>query len=237
MASTVKAHIVLYFEKNGVLHPSIENNPGSGVISGSGTTVNGSLGTMFTTELKVGYLILVAGQIRQVTSITSNILLAVDTAFTGAFPNQEFTFQPYTTIDPAVELEKTVEGAVEVIATAPDFGEFESVQARLYLFGTDNADPPVPASLNGIQIDVAWPYLINDIGKSLHLSNDTTPRSKQRQYKLYRMALANPDPFTPVEAGLVGLSKPIEEEPVALSGVDFTQLDNQNLFPFSESLS
>src|SRR5437667_467153 len=121
MATTVKAHIVLYFEDANGLHPSIENNPGTGMISGTGSTVNGSLGTMFTTELKVGYLILVAGQVRQVVSITSNILLMVDAPFTGAFPAQEFTFQPYTTIEPAVEVDKTVEGAVEVITTAPDF--------------------------------------------------------------------------------------------------------------------
>src|SRR5207249_7638343 len=107
--------------------------------------------------------------------------------FTGSFPAQEYTFQPYTTIDPAVEVDKTVEGAVEVITTARDFGDFESVQVRLLLFSD-------AAVLNRTLIDVAWPYLINDIGKSLHLSDDTTPRSKQRQYKLYRMALANPDP-------------------------------------------
>src|SRR3972149_3488773 len=48
----------------------------------------------------------------------------------------------------------------------------------------------------------------------------TIPRNKQREHKLYRMVAADPDSFTDIEAGLVGLNKRINQEEVSLPVVD-----------------
>jgi hypothetical protein len=222
----VKAHAILFFEDDqGVSHPNIENNVGTGKLSSSGTTVTGA-STVFTSQLQEGDLILADDQVRRVVSITddgSPFGLEVDVAFLPALTTEEFIFQKYTILNPALA-SVAVENAVVVQTTARDFGKFEAVDVKFLFNEVDPFDT----------IDIAFPYLTNEIGKSLNLGDNTIPRNKQREYKLYRMAVANPDVFTGVEAGLVGANVRVEAEAIALSGVEFTVLANRNLFPFSE---
>lgn len=220
---TAKAHVILFFvDEDGVPHPSIEDNPGTGTISSVGTAVTGFL-TAFTTELQVGDLILAADQVRRITNIASDTDLTVDLSFGPALVDEEFTYQKYTLLDPSLA-PFAFEDAVVVQTVARDFGRFEALDVKLLFFDVEEEDV----------IDISWPYLTNEISKSLHLSDNTIPRNKQREHKLYRMAVANPDVFTEVEAGLVGANSRIEAEPVVLNGTEFVALENQNLFPFSE---
>lgn len=219
----VKAQIVLFFEdSDGNHHPSIENNVAGGTISAVGAAVTGS-GTVFTTDLQVGDLILAADQVRRVTAIADDTHLTVDLSFNPAISGEEYIFQHYTLLDPTVA-PIAVGDIVAVMTTARDFGRFDALDVKLILDDLEEEDV----------IDIGEPYLINEISKSLHLNDNTIPRNKQREYKMYRMAVANPDVFTEVEAGLVGANSRIEAEPFALTGVSFTGLSNQNLFPFSE---
>jgi hypothetical protein len=220
---TAKAHVILFFEDaDGNHHPSIENNVGTGTISSSGPAVVG-VGTSFTTELQVGDLILAADEVRRVETITDNLNLTVDIAFSPSLVDEEFIFQKYTILDPSLA-PFVAQGAVVVQTVARDFGRFEAIDVKLLI--NDVVEDDV--------IDITIPYLTNEIGKSLHLGDNTIPRNKQREYKLYRMAVANPDVFTEVEAGLVGANTRVEAEVVSLSGAEFTTLTKRNLFPFSE---
>jgi hypothetical protein len=218
----VQAQVVIFFEdSNGNSHPSIEDNSGTGTISAIGAVVVG-VGTLFTTELVVGDLILAGGQIRRVLTITNNTHLTVDLSF-AAISGEEFLYQHYILLDPTVA-PFAVDGIVAVATTARDFGRFEALDVKLILNELNDDDV----------IDIGEPFLINEISKSLHLNDNTIPRNKQREYKMYRMAVANPDIFTEVEAGLVGANTRIDSEPFILTGTSFIGLKNQNLFPFSE---
>jgi hypothetical protein len=220
---TAKAHVILFFEDtDGKSHPSIENNVASGTISSAGVNVVGS-GTAFTTELQVGDLILASDQVRRIVSIADDFDLQVDVAFSPVLAADEFIFQKFTILDPSLA-PLAADGAVVVQTTARDFGRFEALDVKL-LFN-DVVEDDV--------IDITIPYLTNEIGKSLHLGDSTIPRNKQREYKLYRMAVANPDVFTELETGLVGANARIEAESIALVAADFTSLTKRNLFPFSE---
>jgi hypothetical protein len=220
---TAKAHVVLYFEDvDGNQHPNIENNTGTGTLSSIGVNVTGIL-TAFTTELQEGDLILAADQVRRVVTITDDLNLVIDLAFSPSLANEEFIFQKFTILDPSLA-PFAADGAVVVQTVTRDFGRFEAVDVKLLFNEVEEGDI----------IDIAFPYLTNEIGKSLHLNSNTIPRNKQREYKLYRMAVANPDVFTEVEAGLVGANSRIEDEAVPVLITDFTALKNRNLFPFSE---
>lgn len=89
---------------------------------------------------------------------------------------------------------------------------------------------------SGIRVVASEPYFINEQGKSLHLSDNTIPRNKQREYKLQRLNVANPDSFTDIETGLIGLSTDVNQEPLILVPGEVTDLKNKNLFPKSETV-
>lgn len=223
----VQAQIILFFEDaNGDSHPSIENNVGTGTISSVGVAVTGSL-TLFTTELQVGDIILANDQVRRIAAITDDTHATIDLAFAPLISNEEFQYQHPTILDPSIAPLSINDDVVGVQTTAVDFGRFEAIDVNIVLNELNEADV----------IDLGEPFLINDISKSLHLNDNTIPRNKQREYKMYRMAVANPDSFTEVEAGLVGANSRIENEDFSLTGSDFTVLKNQNLFPFSEVVS
>lgn len=213
----VKAHVLMFFEdENGNMLPSIGGNDATGTISSVGTAVTG-VATLFTTELVVGSLILANQQLRRVTVITDDLHLTTDVAFSPTLAAAEFTSQNPVTLSTTPQVVET---------TAHDYGRFENADVKLLLNGV----------ANGNTIDIAFPLLVNEISKSLHLSDNTIPRNKQREHKLYRMAVASPDEFTDIEAGLVGSNKRVDEEITALTGTDFTALQNQNVFPNSETV-
>ena len=115
---------------------------------------------------------------------------------------------------------------VEVIASDPG-QKFQEIEARMTFSGVTS----------GIHVVASEPYLINETDKSLHLSSHTIPRNKQREYGLHRLTIANPDSFTVIEAGLVGIVEEVNDEPVVLIGTQFTDLQNKNIFENSESVS
>ena len=211
----VKAQVILFFEdENGNMFPSISDTIGSGTISSVGVAVTG-VGTAFTTQLQVGDLILASGQLRRVASIINNFNLTVDVAFLPVLAATPYTYQHPTTLS-------NPRNVVETFAA--DFGRFKNADVKLILNGVTNGDI----------IDIAFPFLTNDISKSLHVGDNTIPRNKQREHKLYRMVVANPDNLTDIEAGVVGANKRISQEQISLSNTDFTALNNQNVFPYSE---
>jgi len=115
---------------------------------------------------------------------------------------------------------------VELIDEDPGT-RFDDVEARITFSGVTS----------GIRVVASEPYLINETSKSLHLDSNTIPRNKQREYKLNRLTVANPDSFTQIEAGLVGLIDFIDSEVFALADdTSYSDLANANIFPNSESV-
>jgi len=226
---TAKAHIIAFFQDDvtGDIYPQIEENSLTGIVTTSGTTVTGS-GTTFTTELQVGDLIAINRQVRQITNIFSNTSLQVDIPFSPNITTpSEATYQKYTVLDPTVANLSYNNDSVIVEYSFHDFGQFNTMQVRLYLFDL------APSTV----IDVAFPYLLNDINRSLHIQNSTIPRNKQREHRLYRMIVANPDVFTETEKGLIGLNTLIEQESLKdLTDREYLYLKKEDLFPFSESV-
>jgi len=226
---TAKAHIVAFFQDDvtGDIYPQIEDNSLTGTVTTSGTSVTGS-GTTFTTELQVGDLIAINRQVRQIVNIFSSTSLQVDIPFSPNITTpSEATYQKYTVLDPTVATLSYNDDSVIVGYSFRDFGQFNTMQVRLYLFDL------APSTV----IDVAFPYLLNDISRSLHIQNSTIPRNKQREHRLYRMIVANPDTFTETEKGLIGLNTFIEQESLKeLTDREYLYLKKKDLFPFSESV-
>lgn len=211
----VKAHVLMFFEDaNGNMTPSIGGEDGAGTISTLGTAVTG-VSTQFTTQLVIGSLILAAKQLRRVVAIADDLNLTVDAAYSPDLSAEEYIFQNPVTLS-------TTPQPVETYAK--DYGRFTNVDMKVLLNGVANGDV----------IDIAFGLLTNEISKSLHLNDNTIPRNKQREHKMYRMAVASPDEFTDIESGLVGSNKRVDQESVSLVGSDFAGLTNQNLFPSSE---
>lgn len=214
--ASVKAQMLLFFEdENGDMTPSIGGEPGNGTISSIGTAVTG-IASSFTTQLEVGSLILSESrQLRRVTAIADDFNLTVDEAFSPNLLTEEYIFQNPTDLSSTPTFVETL---------ARDYGRFDNVDVKLLLNGVSNGDI----------IDIAFPFLTNEISKSLHLNDNTIPRNKQREHKLYRMAVASPDEFTDIESGLVGANKRVDQELVSLISTTFTALNNSNIFPHSE---
>lgn len=223
--TSARAHAVLFFDDGqGNVIPNLPDNFGSGIIVSSGTSVTG-FGTLFLTELSVGDLILANNQLRQVTAISSNTALTVDTPFSPALSNVQFKYQKSTPLDPTLaSIAIPEDNAVAVQTSARDFGPFNVISVRFIFFDITT----------GTIIDLVYPYLTAEIAKSLHVASDTIPRNKQREYKLYRMAVANPDVLTEPEAGMIGLNMQVVEEPIILDSLEFVDTKKNNIFPFSE---
>lgn len=114
---------------------------------------------------------------------------------------------------------------VEVITM--DFGnKIDTIEVALTVSGLRS----------GIHSVMSDPYLINETSKSLHLADHTIPRNKQREHRLHRMFVANPDPFTVVEFGLLGLTAQRISESVQLNGNDSFQLRSKDLIDGSETV-
>lgn len=107
-----------------------------------------------------------------------------------------------------------------------DQGRFEDIEFRLTVSGLTGNN----------KIVLCDPFLINHIDQSLHLNSSTVPRNKQREYKLFRMRVAN-NGLSANERGLVGLVDVTTGESVGLdqSGA-FFELDNTAVFPFSDTI-
>jgi len=109
---------------------------------------------------------------------------------------------------------------------AKDEGRFEDVEFRLTISGL----------MPGEEVILADPFLINRIDQSLHLFHNTTPRNKQREYKLYRMRIADSG-LSPVEKGLVGILDSTVGETLSLAeGESYFELENTDVFPQSETI-
>jgi hypothetical protein len=109
--------------------------------------------------------------------------------------------------------------------TGRDEGRFEDIEFRLTVSGLGPGDSVI----------LSEPFLINRIDQSLHLNRNTTPRNKQREYKLYRMRVADNELST-TEKGLVGVTDAVVGESLELTTGAYTELENQNLFPGSETV-
>lgn len=114
---------------------------------------------------------------------------------------------------------------VEVVT--PDFGKrIDSIEVTLTVSGLRS----------GIHSVMSDPFLINETTKSLHLASHTIPRNKQREHRLHRMFIANPDPFTVVEFGLLGLTAQRISESIQVNGNQSFQLRSKDLIDGSETV-
>lgn len=103
-------------------------------------------------------------------------------------------------------------------------------------FTTADVRLTVSGVTSGIRLAISEPYFINETSKTLHIDDNTIPRNKQREYKMYRLNVANPDDYTNTETGLIGMLSDVAEEPFVLTDNELTDLDNANIFPRSETV-
>ena len=112
----------------------------STTIGSPNPNVTGS-GTAFSTQLKVGYLISIAGEIHRIISISSNTSLAVDANWGAANTNVAFLYQvPALMITPTstgsqIRVRAIVYGAMSLAATMSTISLFSIIGASTTLIG------------------------------------------------------------------------------------------------------
>lgn len=104
------------------------------------------------------------------------------------------------------------------------------------VFTTSDVQFVISGGIAGDIMTVSDVFLLSDINKSYHLTDNTIPRNKQRSNRMYRLTFDIPGTPTDTENGLLGQWETIDSETLSIPANGFAELANKNIFPESEEV-